>query len=32
MYIAQATDGHFKVIENLGAIDPEEVHQVSLSV
>ncbi len=32
MYIAQATDGHFKVVENLGAIDPEEAPQVSLSV
>ena len=24
MYIAQANDGHFKVIENLGIIDPKE--------
>ncbi len=32
MYIAQATDGHFKVVESLGAIDPEEAPQASLSV
>jgi ABC-type branched-subunit amino acid transport system substrate-binding protein len=32
MYIAQATNGHFKVVENLGVIDPEEVPQTSLSV
>ena len=24
MYIAQATNGHFKVVKNLGAIDPKE--------
>jgi branched-chain amino acid transport system substrate-binding protein len=24
MYIAQANDGHFKVVENLGVIDPKE--------
>jgi branched-chain amino acid transport system substrate-binding protein len=24
MYIAQAKDGHFKVVKNLGIIDPKE--------
>jgi ABC-type branched-subunit amino acid transport system substrate-binding protein len=32
MYIAQANNGHFKVVKNLGVIDPEEAPQASLSV
>jgi branched-chain amino acid transport system substrate-binding protein len=24
MYIAQAREGHFEIVENLGAIDPQE--------
>ena len=28
MYIAQARNGHFKVVENLGIIDPKE-HEIA---